>query len=169
MSAVGLYFLTENFASAEEISFFNSSRSNAPSARVCDGFPFVVGLCKYSLLEVSDLSCDALVDPVLLHEIQVIRLRDSEVRSDERTERVAPFINANSRMSGMSKDIHPLDDVLISRVLHEMLLQESESVLRRVGFQHETCSICLPDLHELVIPALPDSGEYKKLVKESVV
>jgi hypothetical protein len=34
MRADGLYFLTENFASAEEMSFLSSSRSNAPSARV---------------------------------------------------------------------------------------------------------------------------------------
>jgi hypothetical protein len=34
MSAVGLYFLPANLASAAEMSFFNSSKSMAPSARV---------------------------------------------------------------------------------------------------------------------------------------
>jgi hypothetical protein len=51
---------------------------------------------------------------MLLLRLQIIRLRDSEVRPDEGTKRVAPLINAHARMPGMPKNVHPLDDVLIS-------------------------------------------------------
>ncbi len=50
---------------------------------------------------------------MLLLGIQIVRLRDSEVRPDEGTKGVAPLIDANTRVSGVMKNIHPLDDVLI--------------------------------------------------------
>jgi hypothetical protein len=43
-----------------------------------------------------------------------IFFQTSEVRPDEGTKRVAPLINAHARMPGMTKNVHPLDDVLIS-------------------------------------------------------
>ncbi len=66
------------------------------------------------MLKVCDLRCDALVDAVLLLSIQVVGLRDSEVRPNEGAKRVASLVYANTRMSGVSKNVHPLDDVLIS-------------------------------------------------------
>ncbi len=55
MSAVGLYFLPANLASAVEISFFSSSKSKSPSARVTHRSPRVVRLYQHRLLEIRDL------------------------------------------------------------------------------------------------------------------
>jgi hypothetical protein len=61
--AVGLYFLTENFESAAEMSLLSSSAKIEGTIRQRDGLPLVVCLCQDGKLEVGDLCRDALVNP----------------------------------------------------------------------------------------------------------
>ncbi len=71
----------------------------------------------------------------------------------------------------MSQNQHPFDDELIAVLLHEVLVEESESVLCGVigGVRPklESIGLSLLCLHKVLIPALPYAGDHVGFVISS--
>ena len=66
-----------------------------------------------------------------------------------------------------SQDVHLLDDELITIFLHNVLVEECESVIGGVRPKLDSIDLSLLCLHKVLIPALPYAGEHVRFVTSS--
>ena len=61
----------------------------------------------------------------------------------------------------MCQDVHPLDDdEVITIFLHNVLVEECESIIGGVRPKLESIGLSLLCLHKVLIPALPYAGDH---------
>ena len=60
----------------------------------------------------------------------------------------------------MCQDVHPLDDEVMTIFLHNVLVEECESVIGGVRPKLESIDLSLLCLHKVLIPALPYAGDH---------